>query len=147
MQKMTTTPPTTGRGAIPTRTVPTIPTQMPKQMQSWKQTKRRGRRGNREKRKERRKKKNNNNYMKLDGLINEGIMKEVTISPGSSATMASDYRNFKKSAAAYAAAKGYTYWPGVIGIMEPVADTEWKTKRSDKKEYAVIRTTTLKKRG
>ena len=85
--------------------------------------------------------------VKIDESINEGIMKGITISPGSSATMTSDYMNFKKSAAAYAAAKGYKHWPNVIEIMETVTNTEWKTKRPDKKEYAVKRTTTLKNEG
>ena len=39
---------------------------------------------------------NNNNYVKHDGLITEGIMKGVTISPGSSASMTTDFRNFRK---------------------------------------------------
>ena len=65
---------------------------------------------------------NNNNYVKFDGSITDSIMKGVTISPGSSATMISDFRNIKKSAAAYAASKGYKHWPVVIKIMEPVVD-------------------------
>ena len=46
---------------------------------------------------------NNNNYVKFDGLIAEGVMKGVTISPGLSATMTSDFRNMKKLAAVYVA--------------------------------------------
>ena len=71
-------------------------------------------------------------------------MKDVAISPGSSARITSDFRILKKSAAAYATAKSYGHWLGVIEIMEPVADMEWKTKRPDKSTYAVKRTTTLK---
>ena len=55
--------------------------------------------------------------------------------------MKSDFRNFEKSAAAYASSKGYRHLPGVIEIMEPVANKEWKTKRPDKSTYAVKRTT------
>ena len=80
---------------------------------------------------------NNNNYVKHDGLITEGIMKGVTISPGSSASMTTDFRKFRKSAAAYAAAKGHEHWPGVIETMEPVKEKEWTTKRPDKSTYAV----------
>ena len=50
------------------------------------------------------------NYVKFDGSITKGIMKGVTISLGSSAKMTSDFSIFKKSAAAYAVAKGYKYW-------------------------------------
>ena len=50
---------------------------------------------------------NNNNYVKFNGIITEGIVKELTISPGSSAKMTSDFRVFVKSGTAYAAAKGY----------------------------------------
>ena len=74
-------------------------------------------------------------------------MKEVTISPGLSAKMTSDFRIFKKSAAAYAAAKGYKHWPGVIEILKPVPDKEWKTKRPGKSTYAVKRTTKVKNEG
>ena len=61
--------------------------------------------------------KNNNNHIKFDGLITNGIMKGVTISPGSSARITSDFRNYKKAAAAYAAAKGYKHWPSVIETL------------------------------
>ena len=80
---------------------------------------------------------NNNNYVKFDGLIAECVMKGVTISPGSNATMTSDFRNMKKSAAVYAASKGYEHWPGVIEIMKPVDNKMWKTKPPDKSLYAV----------
>ena len=49
-----------------------------------------------QKNKEKKNDNNNNNYVKFDGLIAEGIMKSGTISPGSSATMTSDFRNMKK---------------------------------------------------
>ena len=71
-------------------------------------------------------------------------MKGVTISTGTSATMTSDFRRMKKASAVYAASKGWEHWPGVIGNMEPIADTKWKTKRPNKSEYATKRTTKLK---
>ena len=92
-------------------------------------------------------KKNNNNYVKFDGLRTEDIMKNVTISPGSSASMTSDFRNFKSPVATYAASKGYKHWPGVITIMKQVADMEWKTKHPNKSTYAVKRTTKIKNEG
>ena len=61
--------------------------------------------------------------------------------------MTSDFGNLKKSAAAYVAAKGYEHRSGVIKIMEPVADTEWKTKHPDKSTYALKRTTKIKNEG
>ena len=101
-----------------------------------------------QKEKESKKDNNNNNYVRFDGLITEGIMKGVTVSPGSSASMTTDFRNFKKSAAAYAVAKGYGHWPGVIKTsMEPVEKKEWKMKRLDKGTYAVKRTTKLETEG
>ena len=65
----------------------------------------------------------------------------MNISPSSSAKITSDFRIFKKSAAAYAAAKGYKYWPGVIELLEPMSDKEWKTKHPDKSQYVAKRTT------
>ena len=50
----------------------------------------------------------------------------------------------KKASAVYAASKGYEHWPGVIDIMESIADTKWKTKRSNKTEYAVNALSSLK---
>ena len=44
----------------------------------------------------------------------------------------------------YAALKGWEHWPGVIGNMEPIVGTKWKTKRPTKSEYATKRTTELK---
>ena len=85
--------------------------------------------------------------MKHKGLITEGIMKGVTISPGSSASMATEFRKFRKSAAAYAVAKGYEHWPGVMETMEPVEEKKWTTTRPDKSKYAVKRTTKLKTEG
>ena len=93
------------------------------------------------------KNKNNNNYTRFDGLITDGIMKGVTISPGLSTTMISDFRNYKKSAAAYATAKDYKHWPGVIRNMEPIPETEWKTKRPDKSQYTKKRTTKVSTEG
>ena len=68
--------------------------------------------------------KNNNNYMKFDGLITDGIMKGMTISPGSSARMTSDFRSYKKSSAEHAAVKGYKHWVGGIKTLEPIPETE-----------------------
>ena len=82
------------------------------------------------------KKKNNNNnnkYVRQQGLIVEGIMKGVTINPGTSAAMATEFRKFSKSAAAYAAAKGWEHLPGVIETMEPVEESNWTTTRPDKR--------------
>ena len=140
---MTTTPPTTGQGGSnPTKNgANDANTNAKVKAKSEANNKKRNRRKQREK--ERKKDNNNNNYVKFDGLITKGIMKGVTISPGSSATITSDFRNIKKSVAAYAALKGYEHWPVVIKIMEPVVDKEWKTKRPDKSTYAVKHTTKL----
>ena len=81
--------------------------------------------------------------MKFDGLIAKGIMKGVTISPGSSATMILDFKNMEMLAVAYAAPKGYKHWPGVIEIMEPVDNIMWKSKRPNKSLCTVKRTTKL----
>ena len=89
----------------------------------------------------------NNNHVRFDRLITEGIMKGMTVSSGSSASMTSDFRNFKKSAAAYAVAKDHEHWPGVIETMEPVDEKEWRTKHPDKSTYAVKHTTKLKTDG
>ena len=72
--------------------------------------------------KENKKNKNKNNYVECDGLIRDGIMKGVTILPSSSARMKSDFRIFKKSAAAYTLAKGYKNWTGIIEMLKPVPD-------------------------
>ena len=61
--------------------------------------------------------------------------------------MTSDFRIFKKLAAAYAAAKGYEHWLGVIEVLEPMPDKEWKTKRPNKSQYAVKRTTKVSNEG
>ena len=74
-------------------------------------------------------------------------MKGVTISSGSSARMTSDFRNYKKSAATYAAEKGYEYCSGVIKNMEPIPETEWKTKRPNKNLYAKKRKTKVSTEG
>ena len=87
---------------------------------------------------------NNNNHVKFDGLITEGVKKGVTISTGTSATMTYDFRRMKKTSAVYTASKGWEHWPDVIGNMESIADTNWKTKCPNKSEYATKRTTKLK---
>ena len=45
-------------------------------------------------------------------------MKGIIISPGSSGQTTLDFRKFKKSGAAYAVAKGYKHWPGVVKILK-----------------------------
>ena len=60
------------------------------------------------------KKNNNNNRVKHPGLIMDGILKCVTIPPGTSAQMTKDFRLFSKSLVAYLASKGYEHWPGII---------------------------------
>ena len=99
-------------------------------------------------RQKRRKEKNNNNnnHEKFEGLILEGVMKDVTISTGNSATMTFNFRKYKKGSAVYAASKGYEHWPSVITNMEVVADTKWKTECPDKSLYATKRTTKLENR-
>ena len=118
-------PPTTGQGgSIPNKNG-TNDANADAKVKAKPEANKEKRKKRKQREKERKKKKNNNNnYVKFDGLSTEGIMKDVTISPGSSASMTSDFRNFKKSAAMYAASNGYKHWPGVIEIMEPVADTE-----------------------
>ena len=90
---------------------------------------------------------NNNNQVKCDGLITDGILKDVTITPGSNARMAADYRKYKKSAGAYAAWKGYEYWPGVIDNLEAIPDTKWETARPDKSLYATKCITKIEQDG
>ena len=86
---------------------------------------------------------NNNNHAKFEGLILEGVMKDVTISTNNSATMTSNFWRYKKFSAVYAASKGYKHWPTVITNIEPVPDTKWKTKPPDKSLYATKRTTKI----
>ena len=50
--------------------------------------------------------------------------------------MTTDFRNFKKSATAYAVTKGYKQLSGVIENLEPITEKEWKTKRPNKSQYA-----------
>ena len=45
-------------------------------------------------------------------------MKGTTTSLGLSGQISSDFRNFKKSVAAYVMAKSYKHWPGVIELLE-----------------------------
>ena len=47
--------------------------------------------------------------------------------------MTTDFRNFRKSAAAYAAAKGYKHWPGIIENLEAIDDDVWNTPPPNKK--------------
>ena len=145
---MTTTPPTTGQaGSSPNKNGANDADTSAKakaKLEANKEKKKRRKQKEKERKKDNN---NNNNYVRFDGLITEGIMKGVTVSPGSSASMTTDFRNFKKSAAAYVAAKGYEHWPGVIETMEPVDEKEWKTKHPDKSMYAVKRTTKLKTDG
>ena len=65
---MTTTPPTTGKAKAKAKSV------------ANKEQKKKGKQREKDR-------KNNNNYVKLDGLITKDIMKDITISPGSSARM------------------------------------------------------------
>ena len=81
--------------------------------------------------------------MKFEGLISEGIMKDVIIATGNSATMTLDFRTHKKRIAVYAASKGYKRWPSVITNMKAIADTQWTTKRPDKSLYATKRITKI----
>ena len=140
---MPTTPPTTGQaGSNPTKNSANDANTNAKVKAKLEANKEKLRK-KKQRDKERKNDNNNNNYVNFDRLITECIIKGVTISPGSSVTMKSDFRNIKKSAAAYVASKGYKHWPGVIEVMEPVTDKEWKTKRPDKNTYAVKRTTKL----
>ena len=78
---------------------------------------------------------NNNNYVRRKGLIAEGIMKGVTINPGTSTSMATKFQKYRKAGAAYAAAKGWEHLPRVIETMEPVEDKTWTTIRPNKSKY------------
>ena len=93
--------------------------------------------------KRRKEKNNNNNHVKFVGLIMDGVMKDVTITAGNSATMTSEFRKYKKAASVCAASKGYEHWPSVITNMEPVLDTEWKLERPNKNLYATKRITKI----
>ena len=79
---------------------------------------------------------NSNNVAKFEGLQMDGIMKDITISPGDSALMTTKFRIYKKRISAYAASKGYEHYPSVITNMKPVDDADWKVKRPDKSLYA-----------
>ena len=87
---------------------------------------------------------NNSNNVKFEGLQMEGIMKDITISTGNSASMTTKFRTYKKRTSVYAASKGYEHWPSVIPNMKPVDDTKWKVKRPDKSLYATKRITSIK---
>ena len=130
-KKMTTTTPNIGMREVPAQLKPAMRPKKPKQKQHWKQ-RQRGRKGkNRQK-----KKNNNNNQTRYEEFETDCIIKGVTISPGSSGHMTSDFRILKKSGAAYVVAKGYKHWPGVIKILEPMEEKEWKTKHPNKSLYA-----------
>ena len=91
-----------------------------------------------EKEKERRRNNNNNNninYVRHEGLIAEGIMKSLTINPGTSTTMGNEFLKYRKVAAAYAAAKGWEHLSQVIETMEPLEAKTWTTTRPDKSKY------------
>ena len=83
-------------------------------------------------RKDRRRNNGNNIIVKHKGLVSEGIMENVTINPGTSATMATEFRAFKKKAAAYAASKGWEHLPTVVESMEQLDPDTWTTKRPNK---------------
>ena len=80
------------------------------------------------KKEKKRRRRQRENDKKYSTNKHNGIMKEVTISPGSSAKMTLNFRIFKKSAVAYAVAKGYKHWPGVIESLEPMPDQNVPTR-------------------
>ena len=86
---------------------------------------------------------NSNNSAKFEGLQTDGIMKDITISTGDSASMTTKFRIYKKQISAYAVSKGYEHYPSVITNMKPVDDAEWQGKRPDKSLYASKRFTKL----
>ena len=127
----TTITPSTSLGVIPARLAPTMRPQQQKPKQRWTQSQRRRKVGKRTDKK----KKDNNNQTIYDGLVTDGIMKGMTISPGSSARITSDFRLYKKLGAAYAAAKGYKHWLSFIEILKSMPEKQWKTKRPNKSQY------------
>ena len=66
----------------------------------------------------------NNNNVKFEGLQTEGIMKDIAISTGDSASMTAKFRTYKKKTSVYAALKGYQHWPSVITNTNPVDDAD-----------------------
>ena len=86
---------------------------------------------------------NNSNNVKFEGLQTEGIMKDITISTGDSASMTVKFQTYKKRTSVYAASKGYEHWPSVITNMKPVDDADWKVKRPNKSLYATKRITKI----
>ena len=50
---------------------------------------------------------------------------------------------FKKSVAAYTAAKGYENWLGVTEVLEPMPDKEWKTERPNTSQQYAKNPTTM----
>ena len=93
----------------------------------------------RQKDKDKRNNNNNNNnihYVKHKGLISGGIMEGATINPGTSATMATEFRILKKKVAGYAASKGWEHLPQVVESMEQLDPSTWTAIRPDKNKYA-----------
>ena len=86
---------------------------------------------------------NNSNNVKFEGLQTDGIMKDITISPGDSASMTTKFRIYKKRISAYAASKGYKHYPSIITNIKPVDDADWKVKRPDKSLDATKRNTKI----
>ena len=101
---MTPPPPNTGQGSNPTNGANDADAKAKAKVKSEANKEKKKKRKQREK-----ERKNTNNYVKYDGLIKEGIMKEATISPGSSARMTSVSMIFKKSLVVYVEAKGYKH--------------------------------------
>ena len=66
---------------------------------------------------------NNNNHVKFDGLILEGVIKGITISPGTSATMTSDFRNMENQQQCTQPQKGTN-----IGQVPSISWNQLKTK-------------------
>ena len=70
-------------------------------------------------------------------------MKGITILPGLTGQMISDFKHLKKSAATYAAAKGYKHLSGVIKLLEVIKEKQWKTARPDESLYTSKRVTKI----
>ena len=61
--------------------------------------------------------------------------------------MTIDYRHFIMSTIAYAASKGYKYWPRVIKNLEDLEEKLWKTPRPNKNRYVLKCVTKIKCEG
>ena len=117
-----------GRGEVLTQLVPTMQMQKPKRKYYWMQRKNR-----KKKNKQKRENNNiNNNQTIYQGFITDSIMEGVTISLGLTRQMTSDFRNFRKSGAAHTVAKDYEHWPGIINLLEPIKEKQWKTAYPNK---------------